>query len=119
MRLSGQLGYAALVGGAVGVLAAAKPASASLIDHGITYTLAESVVNATTDQFTLTIIGINDVADTEKGRSGVQSLAFNPPKHLASVAAPAGFTEHSDGLNSGGCNASGNFFCLAANVTPP
>jgi hypothetical protein len=90
----------------------------TLTADGITYNLTDSVVNSTTDQFTLTITGINGPSDTEGGRYGVQSFAFNPPSHLSSVTAPTGFTEESGGLNSGGCDGNGSFFCFKANTTP-
>lgn len=95
------------------------PAQAStLTADGITYSLTDSVVNSTTDQFTLTITGINGSSDTEGGRYGVQSFAFNTPSHLSSVTAPTGFSEESGGLNSSGCDGSGSFFCFKANTTP-
>ncbi len=98
---------------------AASPAYAStLTADGITYSLTNSVVNSLTDQFTLTITGINGTADTEKGRFGVESFAFNPPPHFSSATAPTGFTEQSGGLNSGGCDGTGNFFCFSANTDP-
>jgi hypothetical protein len=97
---------------------AASPAHANLIADGITYSLSESTLTATTDQFTLGITGINGASDTEKGRFGVQSLAFNPPTDFASATPPSGFTNKTGGLDSGGCNGKGNFFCFLANTTP-
>ena len=100
-------------------LVAAVPAQASLIANGITYTLTETALNATTDQFTLGISGINGASDTEQGRYGVQSFAFNTPTNFSSAVAPIGFTYVAGGLNSSGCNNSqANFFCFAANTTP-
>jgi hypothetical protein len=98
---------------AAGAMIAAAPVHAStLVADGITYSLTASLLNATTDQFTLSISGINGATDTEKGRYGVQSFAFNPPTNFASATAPTRFTEQSGGLNSGGCDGSGNFFLL-------
>jgi hypothetical protein len=98
---------------------AASPVYAStLTADGITYSLTDSAVSPTKDQFTLTITGINGSSDTEKGRFGVESFAFNPPSPSFTVTAPAGFTEQSGGLNSGGCDGNGNFFCFLANTDP-
>ena len=78
-------GYRHAVLAAIGgvFLVAAVPAQASLIADGITYTLTETVLNSTTDQFTLGISGINGASDTEKGRYGVQSFAFNTPTNFS------------------------------------
>jgi hypothetical protein len=98
---------------------AAMPAQASLIDNGITYTLTETTTaDPQIDLFTLGISGINGPSDTEGGRYGVQSFAFNPPSGFVSATAPAGFTYESGGLNAGGCDGHGNFFCFSANTTP-
>ncbi len=92
---------------------AASPVHATtLVADGITYSLTGVVLNSTTDQFTLGISGINGASDTEKGRYGVQSIAFNPPSNFSSATAPPGFTEQAGGLDSGGCNGHGNFFCF-------
>ena len=94
-------------------------AHASLIADGITYTLTETATgNPLVDQFTLGISGINGTSDTEGGRYGVQSFAFNPPTNLSSATPPSGFTYFGGGLNSSGCDGTGNFFCFAANTTP-
>jgi PEP-CTERM motif len=104
---------------ALGVLLFGATAHASLIDDGITYTLTETTTgSALTDQFTLSITGINGPSDTEGGRYGVQSFAFNNPSNFASALAPTGFTTQSGGLNASGCNGSGNFFCFLGDVTP-
>jgi hypothetical protein len=104
--------------GALGTFIA-TPGHASLIADGVTYTLTETTLTATTDQFTLGISGINGASDTEKGRSGVQSFAFNEPAHFSSATPPSGFTFMLGGLNSMGCDGSGNFYCFKANTTPP
>ena len=63
---------------------AASPVYAdTLTADGITYSLTDSVVNSTTNQFTLTITGINGSSDTEGGRYGVQSFAFNKPANFS------------------------------------
>jgi len=98
---------------------ATTPAQSSLIADGITYTLIfQTTANPNIDSFELMITGINGPSDTELGRFGVQSFAFNPPTGFVSAGAPAGFTEMPGGLDSGGCNGSGNFFCFSANATP-
>lgn len=106
--------------GTVLALGIGHGAHASLIADGITYTLTSTVVNSTTESFTLSITGINGASDTEKGRYGVQSFAFSDPvaNTMPTVTAPAGFTATPGGLNANGCNGSGNFFCLEATTTP-
>jgi hypothetical protein len=88
----------------------------SITADGVTYSLTASALNSTTDQFTLTITGINKTGaggDTEGGRYGFDAVAFNPPTHFSSATAiTAGFAEESGGLNSSGCNGNGNFFCF-------
>jgi hypothetical protein len=103
---------------AVAMIASAPVYASTLVADGITYSLTASVLSATKDQFTLSISGINGATDTENGRFGVQSFAFNPPTNFANATAPTGFVEQSGGLNSGGCDGSGNFFCFTANTTP-
>jgi len=105
----------AVVLGAFGVCLAAGGAHASLIVNGITYTLTESTTaDPLTDRFTLDITGINGAADDEGGRSGVDGIAFNPPANFASAVMidPASWVFKDGGLNSGGCNGNGNFFCF-------
>jgi hypothetical protein len=100
---------------------ASMPAEASLVDFGVTYSLTETSLGSTTEQFTLDITGINGASDTEKGRYGVQSFAFNLPTNFVSALAPTGFTYMAGGLSSsgtGGCDGTGNFFCFFANTTP-
>jgi hypothetical protein len=105
----------------LGVIAisAGSPGRASVVADGITYTLLESTLSPTEDQFTLEITGINGPKDTEGGRFGVNSLAFNEPTP-GSVASGTmtGFTFMTGGLNAMGCDGTGNFFCFKAK-TPP
>ncbi len=107
---------------AVAAFIAATPVQAStLIADGITYSLTATSLNATTNEFTLLITGINAAADIEKGRSGVNGIAFSLPNHFESavmINPPSIFTEQGGGLNSSGCNGNGNFFCFKANTTP-
>jgi hypothetical protein len=120
------IGASALVLAAL--LAAAFPGSARavLVDAkgtGITYSLTEATTNnPAIDQFVLTITGINAATDTEGGRSGVNAIAFNPPTNFAGaqmVIPASGFTTFSGGLNSKGCDGSGNFFCFDNTAIPP
>jgi hypothetical protein len=109
----------ALSGIMVGAFIAATPVHAStLVADGITYSLTATVINATTDHFTLGISGINGTSDTEKGRFGVKSFAFNTPTNFSSATPPSGFTFQAGGLNANGCDGSGGFFCFSANTTP-
>lgn len=93
----------------------------TLVADGISYSLTGVVVNSTTDQFTLTIAGINGFADTEKGRSGINAISFGKPAYFfnAVMITPAvGFSEQNGGLNSNGCDGKGNFFCFKATSKP-
>lgn len=107
------------LGSAIGVVAFATstPAQAALIADGITYTLTETALTATSAQFTLGISGINGPSDTEGGRFGVNALAFTPATNFSSASLP-GFTFATGGLNAAGCDGSGNFFCFSNNTTP-
>ena len=102
----------ALATAAVGL---ATPASAALTVEGITYDLIlNSVTNAgKTGNFTLAISGINTASDTRKGRTGIDSFAFNDPSVGTAVSGTSsGFNFLTGGLNSSGCNGNGNFFCF-------
>jgi len=95
------------------------PARASLVADGITYTLFETALSPTEDQFTLEITGINGPGDTEGSRFGVNSLAFNEPKPGSVLSGTmTGFTFMTGGLNAMGCDGTGNFFCFKANAAP-
>ena len=104
--------------GAVAISASA-PSWASLVADGVTYTLFESTLSPTEDQFTLEITGINGPTDTEGGRYGVNSLAFSEPTpgSVVSGSMPS-FTFMTGGLNAMGCDGTGNFFCFKANTKP-
>jgi hypothetical protein len=112
------LGFAVVAAAAL----AAAPAHASLIADGLTYTLTESVLSSLTAQFTLSITGINGASDTEKGRSGVNAIAFTQPSNFLSavmITPPSGYSFINGGLNSSGCNGNGNFFCFDNTSIPP
>ena len=95
----------------------ASPASAAdLVADGITYTLTlDSITNGgLTGNFTLGISGINTASDTEGGRTNINAFAFNDPAVGTAVSGiSSGFTFLTGGLNSTGCDGSGNFFCFA------
>lgn len=95
----------------------AAPASAAvLVADGITYNLTlNSITNGgLTGNFTLAISGINTASDTEGGRTGINAFAFNDPSLGNAVSGTStGFTFMTGGLNSSGCDGSGNFFCFA------
>lgn len=111
-------------GAAVVALMASIPAHATLIADGVTYTLTETALSATEEELTLKITGINGASDTEGGRSGVQSFAFTQPTSFTSAAFVSatpvqGFhLSKGGGLNSSGCNGSGNFYCFYSTITP-
>src|SRR5262249_49412312 len=93
--------WSATLWGAIAIVAATS-AQASLVADGVTYTLFETIISPTEDMFTLEITGINAAADTEGGRYGVGSIAFNLPSKFVS-ASLSGFTFVMGGLNSSGC----------------
>ena len=101
----------------VAFLMSGAGASAVLISQGVTYDLqVTSGLSTSTASFNLRISGINGTADTEKGRYGVDDLAFSLPSNFSSAFA-AGFVTQAGGLNAGGCNGHGAFFCF--NGTTP
>ena len=104
-------------------LTLAAPAHAVLLNHGLTYTLTEApTANPLIDEFVLSITGINAASDDEGGRSGVNALAFEKPPNLvtaAMISPPLGYTYALGGLDSSGCNGSGNFFCFDNPAIPP
>jgi len=105
------------------LLTATTRADAALIVEGVAYNLYEETTgSALTHKFTLTIDGVNSIADTRDGRSGVGALAFSRPGHYASglMTTPGtGFTTMSGGLDGSGCNGNGNgLFCFDANPNP-
>jgi hypothetical protein len=92
---------------------------------GLTYTLSDTSPNSTTDNFTITITGINGASDTEGGRAMIGDFALSPANNFSSATNAVGsvlgspnFTFMSGGLNATGCNSTGNFFC-EQNATAP
>ena len=91
---------------------------------GITYDISVSggSLNSTSATFRLEISGINAVTDLEGGRSAVNDFAIGGINSLTGVTGTSAFgTFTAGGLNSSGCNGSGNFFCFngpATNTSP-
>jgi hypothetical protein len=98
--------------------------------EGLTYTLeSAATANPLTEQFALVIQGVNvQGTDTRLGRTGVNAFAFNlssqnPDSPFTGTvlgivvngvlsSGTNGYTFHNGGLNSSGCDGSGNFFCF-------
>ena len=77
--------------------------------EGLTYTLTGDLA---TGSFNLTIEGINVAGvDTRGGRTFLEDLSFNPPTGYTG-ASLGGLAAIDGGLNSSGCNGTGNFFCF-------
>lgn len=89
---------------------ASAPASALTVDN-ITYSLSQSFLSssAVSETWSLTLDILNNSND---GRTGVTSFAFNQPAGFVSASLP-GWTTMSGGLNSNGCSGAGNFFCFS------
>jgi hypothetical protein len=117
------LSLVAIAGGCVAALpayAVCGSPGTTVTCEGVSYQLFETkTANPLTDDFTLSITGINSSSTAAyDGRSGVQSFAFGNIDSPTTATAPTGFTYMSGGLNSGGCDGSGAFFCFYANTTP-
>jgi hypothetical protein len=126
----------ALSSAALGLAVLVGPANAgALVDQGITYDLTAPSLNGPTEEFTLTISGINAPGDAEGGRRGFDAIAFTTSgmnfsnaSFISGTGVITPFTTQDGGLNSKGCDGSGGFFCfkgfegttgttLAANTT--
>ena len=89
-----------------------------LATNGLTYnfSIIGGALNSTSATFDVHITGINVVGtDAILGRSGINAFAFttaNLPNILSGSTTLVGATFQSGGLNSGGCNGSGGFFCF-------
>lgn len=110
---------------ATSALWASAPANAvPLVADGVTYSLVEAPTgDPLTDRFTLTISGENTASDTEGGRTGINAIAFTEPAAgvtgAVMITPPTGYVFVSGGLNSTGCDASGNFYCFDNTTIPP
>ena len=103
----------ALATAAIGLTSMPTAANAALTVEGVTYDLILNSVSGNTGNFTLAISGVNTASDTRKGRTGIDSFAFNDPSvGDATSGTSAGFNFLTGGLNSNGCNGNGNFFCF-------
>ena len=109
--------------------------------EGLTYTLeAQATADPLTEQFALLITGQNSGTDTRGGRTGIDAFAFNLVNNKTNspatgvvvgtifdgtlVSNPANWVFKNGGLNSTGCNSTGNFFCfdntsIDQNSNPP
>ena len=111
--------------GFLAVALAPAPASAVLIDHGVTYSLqTQATANPLTNLFALVITGENTASDTEGGRTGINAFALSNPTGPDAIsgtilAPPSGFTFKTGGLNAAGCDSAGNFYCFDNTAIPP
>jgi hypothetical protein len=109
--------------GAFALLLASTSAHA-LVADGITYTLTENSISANglTASFTFTASGENTASDTEGGRTGINAIAFNQPAPgtvtTGLMTSPSGYTFVLGGLNSSGCDTTGNFYCFDNTAIP-
>lgn len=118
------------------LLSLGPPTCASNVCEGITYTLEEqATANPLTEQFALVITGENSASDTIGGRTGINAIAFNlvsnnPDSPFTGVMLGTlfnGVVTQPDprfqfvagGLNSTGCDGSGNFYCFDNTTIPP
>ena len=77
--------------------------------EGLTYTLTG---DAATGSFNLFIEGINVAGvDTVGGRTFLEDFSLSPPTGFTG-AQLGGITAIDGGLDAGGCNGNGNFFCF-------
>ena len=109
---------------AAAALLLASTSAHALVADGITYTLTENSISANglTASFTFTASGENTASDTEGGRTGINAIAFNQPAPgtvtTGVMTSPAGYTFALGGLNSSGCDGSGNFYCFDNTAIP-
>jgi hypothetical protein len=113
------VGMLAAIGLSVGVgTAQAATLGPDLATNGLTYnfSIIGGALNSTSATFDVHITGINVVGtDAIGGRSGINAFAFttaNLPNILSGSTTLAGASFQSGGLNSGGCNGNGGFFCF-------
>lgn len=110
---------------AIALIVASPASAATLVWNGITYDLTQTSISADglTSFFTLLISGENTASDTEGGRTGINAIAFNQPAPgtvvTGTMTSPSGFTFSLGGLNSSGCDGSGNFYCFDNTSIPP
>ena len=99
----------ALAGAQAGAVTVWTLDGASGATEGLTYTLTGDLA---TGSFNLSVEGINVAGvDTRGGRTFLEDLSFNPPTGYTG-ASLGGLAAIDGGLNSSGCNGTGNFFCF-------
>jgi hypothetical protein len=98
---------------------------------GLTYNLEETSLSATVERFALVITGINVVGtDLELGRTGIHAFAITDNAVTGGIVQATlfngvitpgtnGYAFVPGGLNSSGCDSSGNFVCFQAAASPP
>jgi len=112
--------------------AAALPVTTSV--DGLHYTLEmQTTANPLIANFALVITGENSVTDTVGGRTGIHAFALTDPApgtatsgfvaatlfNNVVTAGTNGYVFQAGGLNSGGCNGTGDFFCFQSPLSPP
>jgi hypothetical protein len=104
-----------LAGALMALASTVVPAGANtIVADGITYNFSSSGLTGSTESFDIMISGINGALDTEGGRFGVQSFAFSTPGLGTPLTGSSTFGAfQGGGLNSGGCDGSGGFFCFS------
>jgi len=106
---------------ALAALVTALPAHASLVVEGITYTLTEKSLAGNTGTFDLNITGIT--TSSPGGRTDIDAIAFGQTANFTSASfisatgLNGSFAEMTGGLNSMGCDGTGNFFCFKGSGT--
>jgi hypothetical protein len=113
------VGMLAAISLSVGIgTAQAATLGPDLATNGLTYnfSIIGGALNSTSATFQVEITGINVVGtDAILGRSGINAFAFttaNLPNISSGSTTLVGATFQSGGLNSGGCNGNGGFFCF-------
>lgn len=118
------------------LLSLGPPGCAASVCEGLTYTLeSQATADPLTMQFALLITGENSISDTIGGRTGINAIAFNlvnnnpaSPNSGTMVGTIINgtltkpdprFQFQTGGLNSTGCNGTGNFFCFDNTTIPP
>jgi hypothetical protein len=110
------------------------PASAALTNFGVTYALeTTTTADPLTHRFAVVITGENGGLDTEGGRTGINAIALgnvngNTPIISATMVATLfnnvldptpNWAFATGGLNAGGCDGQGSFYCLDNADIPP
>lgn len=101
---------------------------------GLNYKLEiQTTANPLIANFAFVITGENSITDTVGGRTGIHAFAITDPAPGSAISGSVsatlfngvvtpgsnGFAFQTGGLNSGGCDGTGNFFCFQAPLSPP